>query len=329
MTTHLYCVLPHQLRGAIPAGLTAWPAARVRALAVDGLVAWVSDIERGAPVSIEGIRAHNDVVEAAMETGSTPVPARYGQRFDDDRRAAIALGSRADVGRTRCSATMQGFVEMTVSSRRRPPDDRRPRAGAPRDVRQRRSRRRTPISRHTAKARSADRRDQPGDRRDCASHRAQRPTPFVRANARRTRRRRRCRCARSRISSAARTSSRIESALSRGARRAGRLSVSRDRPARAVQLLRAWRRSRRHPRHELGGLNRDRSRIPTGGRHRSVRRRSGDGGAARTGSRASGAHQRRSGARRARACATRADRDRTATGSVGASGNSPDGRRVR
>ena len=113
MTTHLYCVLPHAIRGGVPADLSGVAGARVRALAVDGLVAWVSDAERELAASIDGIRAHNDVVEAAMATGSTPVPARFGQRFDDDDACRIALSSRASAVEP-LLATMQGFVEMTL-----------------------------------------------------------------------------------------------------------------------------------------------------------------------------------------------------------------------
>jgi hypothetical protein len=113
VTTHLYCVLPYAIRGEVPAGLSGVAGARVRALPVDGLVAWVSDAERGLAVSIDGIRAHNDVVEAAMATGSTPVPARFGQRFDNDDACRNALASRADAVEP-LLATMQGLVEMTL-----------------------------------------------------------------------------------------------------------------------------------------------------------------------------------------------------------------------
>lgn len=128
MTTHLYCVLPHTPRGKVPAGLSGVDGGPVRALALNGLVAWVSDVERSHPVSIEGIRAHNDVVDAAMETGSTPVPVRFGQRFDDDQACRMALNSRA-ASVERLLATMQGFVEMTViitPSTRRMIDDLEP-----------------------------------------------------------------------------------------------------------------------------------------------------------------------------------------------------------
>ena len=113
MTTHLYCVLPTGTRTTIPPGLSGLAGERVRALPVDGLVAWVSDVARDLPVSVDGVRAHDAVVEAALDTGSTPVPARFGQRFQDDDACRAALANRAtSVGSL--LATMQGFVEMTL-----------------------------------------------------------------------------------------------------------------------------------------------------------------------------------------------------------------------
>lgn len=127
MSTHLYCVLPYQMRGtgAIPPGLSGVDGCRVRELPVDGLVAWVSDIERELPARpltpkladgpfwFNGLKEHDAVVEAALETGTTPVPARFGQRFLDDDACRAALVSRAASVET-LLATMQGFVEMTV-----------------------------------------------------------------------------------------------------------------------------------------------------------------------------------------------------------------------
>jgi hypothetical protein len=111
MSTHLYCILPNASRGAIPAGLSGVSGARVRALPFDGLVAWVSDTERGLETSIEGIRAHDEVVEAALDTGTTPVPVRFGQRFSDDDACRRALEDKADSLGTVLS-TVQGLVEM-------------------------------------------------------------------------------------------------------------------------------------------------------------------------------------------------------------------------
>lgn len=112
MSTHLYCVLPHAMRGSLPAGLSGLSGARVRALPVEGIVAWVSDVERELRV-VDGVRAHDAVVEAALQTGTTPVPARFGQRFSDDDACRAALSSRASSVESLLS-TIQGFVEMTL-----------------------------------------------------------------------------------------------------------------------------------------------------------------------------------------------------------------------
>lgn len=122
MTTHLYCVLPHDMRESIPHGLSGLAGARVRAIPVDGIVAWVSDVQREVPVAMErvreqqlvdGVRAHDAVVEAALEMGTTPVPARFGQRFENDEACRAALSSRAASVESLLS-TIQGFVEMTL-----------------------------------------------------------------------------------------------------------------------------------------------------------------------------------------------------------------------
>ena len=113
MTTHLYCVLPQEEHASVPVGLSGLAGAAVRALPVDGMVAWVSDIERGVPVSVDGVRAHDAVVEAALETGSTPVPARFGQRFDNDDACVAAIVSRAASVESLLD-DLQGHVEMTL-----------------------------------------------------------------------------------------------------------------------------------------------------------------------------------------------------------------------
>jgi hypothetical protein len=113
MTTHLYCILPGENGDAVPPDLSGVDGAHVRVLPVDRIVAWVSDAERGLPVSVEGVRAHDAVVEAALDSGSTPVPARFGQRFasDDDCRAALARRASA---LEPLVAAVQGLVEMTL-----------------------------------------------------------------------------------------------------------------------------------------------------------------------------------------------------------------------
>jgi len=113
VTTHLYCVLPNERHGDLPTDLRGIDGARVRSMELDGLVAWISDADRGVPVSVDGVRAHDAVVEAALETGVTPVPARFGQEFASDDACRGALQSYSN-SVTSLLADMQGFVEMTL-----------------------------------------------------------------------------------------------------------------------------------------------------------------------------------------------------------------------
>lgn len=113
MSTHLYCVLPGSQAAALPPGLRGVNDAPVHAVPVEDLVAWVSDIERGVPVTIDGVKAHDAVVQAALDTGATPVPARYGQRFENDDAFREAIARRSPAIRA-LLAGLQGFVEMTL-----------------------------------------------------------------------------------------------------------------------------------------------------------------------------------------------------------------------
>jgi hypothetical protein len=112
MSTHLYCVLPGDAP-EVPSELRGVEGATVHALSVNGLVAWVSDVQANGPVSIDGVRSHDAVVEAALELGSTPLPARFGQRFVDDDACREALLQRSALIETLLSS-IQGLVEMTI-----------------------------------------------------------------------------------------------------------------------------------------------------------------------------------------------------------------------
>jgi len=113
MTTHLYCVLPVDSGGVIPADLTGIAGGAVRALPMERFALWVSDIPPDLPLTIDGVKAHDAVVEAALATGSTPVPARYGQRFESDAACVASVGARAPLLESLLS-TVQGLVEMTL-----------------------------------------------------------------------------------------------------------------------------------------------------------------------------------------------------------------------
>ncbi|HXT18771.1 MAG TPA: GvpL/GvpF family gas vesicle protein [Gemmatimonadaceae bacterium] len=113
MSTHIYCVLPAAARAPMPPGLVGVDDAPVRALAAGTIVAWISDLPTGAAPSVDGIRAHDAVVQAALETGTTPAPVRYGQRFTDDVAARDAL-ERVAASVDAMLETVQGSVEMTL-----------------------------------------------------------------------------------------------------------------------------------------------------------------------------------------------------------------------
>jgi hypothetical protein len=104
----------------MPSGLTGIDGAPVRALNVDRLIAWVSDTQPRSRVqgavadsALDGIREHDSVVESALATGVTPVPARFGQRFADDDACVDGIDRNAGAI-AGLLATLQGFVEMTL-----------------------------------------------------------------------------------------------------------------------------------------------------------------------------------------------------------------------
>lgn len=120
MTTHLYCLLP-AASGMLPPGITGIDGAAVRALEVGEMVAWVSTTEPrpeivqnvAAGAALAGIREHDAVVELALSTGVTPLPARFGQRFRDDDACAAEIGRKANAILALLLA-VQGLVEMTL-----------------------------------------------------------------------------------------------------------------------------------------------------------------------------------------------------------------------
>ena len=103
MPTYLYCVLARASAEAVPAGLTGIAGAPIRALTAPGLApleAWVATVgEDALRVSGSALATqafvHNEIVNAALATGRTPAPARYGSRFPDDAACAADLTHRA------------------------------------------------------------------------------------------------------------------------------------------------------------------------------------------------------------------------------------------
>jgi len=76
--------------------------------------AWVSDVPiRPVRATVERIRAHDAVVAAALDTGSTPLPARFGQVFASDDECEGAISAKfGDL--SAALARVAGMVEMTI-----------------------------------------------------------------------------------------------------------------------------------------------------------------------------------------------------------------------
>ena len=113
MATYLYCLLP-AASDPPPADLVGIVGERVRRLVAGGIAAWVGTVE--SPVvsrSLETAKQHDAVVRAAMRTGATALPARGGQRFDDDVQcvAEIERRERAIAGTL---VRVADCVEMTL-----------------------------------------------------------------------------------------------------------------------------------------------------------------------------------------------------------------------
>lgn len=121
MSTYLYCVLAPPDADALPLGLRGIGDASVRSLvsgAMGPLEAWVASIGpgvlrvRGRALAEQAL-THNEVVNAALRTGRTPLPARFGSRFESDAACIADLADRAGALR-QALARVAGAVEMSV-----------------------------------------------------------------------------------------------------------------------------------------------------------------------------------------------------------------------
>jgi hypothetical protein len=94
MGVHVYCVTA--ANRVPPEGLGGVDGAAVHVVTRSGLALWVSTLEHRPAATTDSARAHNRVIEAAMDPAATPVPARFGQWFDTDDAAAARLQQDAD-----------------------------------------------------------------------------------------------------------------------------------------------------------------------------------------------------------------------------------------
>ena len=82
MPTYLYCLRSEMVEP--PDGLTGVDGSAVRALEGVSLSAWVSDVAEKVTATVERVKAHDAVCAAALDSGETPLPIRFGQSFADD-----------------------------------------------------------------------------------------------------------------------------------------------------------------------------------------------------------------------------------------------------
>ena len=111
MPTYLYCLRSDSVDP--PDGLTGVDGASVRAVESSSLVAWVSDVREKVSATVDRVRAHDAVCAAALDSGETPLPVRFGQSFPNDAAAISAIASRESVLRDRLER-VAGCVEIRV-----------------------------------------------------------------------------------------------------------------------------------------------------------------------------------------------------------------------
>jgi hypothetical protein len=133
MPTYLYCLLLRETAAdSVEAPATGIAGAPVRILPAGPIEAWVSGLDAGPPSpSVEAVREHDRVVSAALATGRTPLPARFGQVWPSDDACVTALTRRTGELEPLLRG-VAGLVEMSVHTllpgmppaAQRPPADR-------------------------------------------------------------------------------------------------------------------------------------------------------------------------------------------------------------
>lgn len=113
MAIRLYCLLTPVVPDAVPTGLTGVGGAPVRAITSRQVEAWVSDdvASRTSSVDPQEILEHSAVADAAVAGGRTPLPARFGQSFEDEADLWRALDPQSD-SLARAFERLAGHVEM-------------------------------------------------------------------------------------------------------------------------------------------------------------------------------------------------------------------------
>jgi Gas vesicle synthesis protein GvpL/GvpF len=112
VSTYLYCVRgSHDGR---PEGVLGLDGAPVRSIDAATLMAWVSDVTtQPVDVTVDRLRAHDGVCAAALASGDTPLPIRFGQSFVDDAALVRGIVDREATLRERLER-VAGCVELRV-----------------------------------------------------------------------------------------------------------------------------------------------------------------------------------------------------------------------
>jgi gas vesicle protein GvpL/GvpF len=114
MPTYLYCLVPAVDAAEPPVTPPGIGGSAVRVLPGGALEAWVSTIPTSSPpATVEAVREHDAVVSAALATGRTPLPARFGQSWASDAACVASLAERA-ADLEPLARRVAGLVEMTV-----------------------------------------------------------------------------------------------------------------------------------------------------------------------------------------------------------------------
>lgn len=108
---YLYCLAPPQSVPP-PNSFSGIEDAPVRVIRTHSLLAWVSETAQAPSVTPDNARLHDRVIREAMRS-ETPLPARFGQVFDNEAalRASISAHESA---LTSGLEKVRGAVEMTV-----------------------------------------------------------------------------------------------------------------------------------------------------------------------------------------------------------------------
>lgn len=82
MGVYLYCVTDAGV--SPPEGLTGLDGAPVGTIEVAGGLAWTGRLDTVPRTTVDRVKAHNGVAQAALEVAGTVVPIRYGQLLADE-----------------------------------------------------------------------------------------------------------------------------------------------------------------------------------------------------------------------------------------------------